>query len=630
MWLPALALSAMVGCDPSYSPEEPGPLQAGVARVNIPAPVGIGTVGYGGFDVDSEPSPFAEIYPATHRVHGHPNFEAVALYRADGVELVFLRSDTVGVFQQYRRAVVLELEERLGRPMDNVLVMGATHTHSGPGRVVDGGGVYDLIADRFLPEFYENMVDAAADVVEQAYADLGPARLGHVVSSTTAGHSDRRCEDGEDYTNGDLPVVAVEREGRVEAVLMAYAIHGTVLDIDDLTLSQDVSGAIEAAVEARFDHPVEVLMFNSWGADMSPSNPELDLQAGAVVPSGYDQMDAIGVVMADAVEMALADVSYTDSPSLFAVTRRSPIDRDVLGYADDVFTYDFGGVYCGGTIEADCDVSTIESTLDSTCLPFSEDYPAPMQTELSSGKVGDLWFVTWPGEPGTRLAESVMDRMRGSADVGDVMFLGYSQDYLGYALLEDDWWQGGYEASGALWGPLQGEYLADEAVLTFEKVVRAGGAPWASDPTEPLPIEPFVVAEYTPYTPEVATTAGTVIVDVQATYAAEDVVTFTVGGSDPWLGPPVATLMQDGEPVMEGGRPVDSDGYRFWVDLVVEPTYAEVPVGARSFEWSFSLPVAPVVTAARPALAGVYTLQVEVVVVDGTPLVVESTPFQIL
>ena len=111
---------------------QPGDLRVGLATARMPVPVGIGTVGYGGFGA-TDPSPFAELYPATERVHGHPDFRVMALSRGDGFEIIFVRADTVGVFQQLRQAVLKELEQRTGRNLDSVLVMGATHTHSGPG-----------------------------------------------------------------------------------------------------------------------------------------------------------------------------------------------------------------------------------------------------------------------------------------------------------------------------------------------------------------------------------------------------------------------------------------------------------------------------------------------------------------
>ena len=73
---------------------------------------------------------------------------------------------------------------------------------------------------------------------------------GHLHTTQQRHHSDRRCEDpSPDYVNGSLPILAIEQEGVLQALVMSYAIHGTVLNIDELTLSQDVSGGIEQAVE---------------------------------------------------------------------------------------------------------------------------------------------------------------------------------------------------------------------------------------------------------------------------------------------------------------------------------------------------------------------------------------------
>src|SRR5688500_11123475 len=218
---------------------EPGELQVGVGHVRMPVPLGIGTAGYGGFGVTADPTPFSKIYPGTTRIHQHPDFKAIAVSRGEGFELVFLRIDIVGVCPQPRRAAVLELEERTGRALDDALIIGATHTPSGPGRVAQGGGVYDLVTDEFFPEFYEGVVDAMADAVELALADLRPGRVGYTFASASDAHDDRRCEDGLDYTNDALPMIAVEQEGELRGLLLAYAIHGTVLGIDQLTLSAD-------------------------------------------------------------------------------------------------------------------------------------------------------------------------------------------------------------------------------------------------------------------------------------------------------------------------------------------------------------------------------------------------------
>jgi len=610
-----VALLSLLACQtdpgpPEQTIDEPGELMVGVSRVRMPVPLGIGTVGYGGFGVESEPSPFAEIYPATTRIHNHPDFRIVVISRGEGHEVVMVRSDTVGVFQQFRRAIVLEVEARLGRDMDDALLMAATHTHSGPGRVIDAEGAFELIADRFFPEFYENMVDAVADGIEAAFDDLQPGRVGHVLASAPDGISDRRCEDGdEDYVNGELPIIAVEQEGELSALVLSYAIHGTVMGIEDLNISQDVSGGIEQAVEDRFDHPVQVMMFNSWGADMAPGDPEVELQDGVEQPSGYDRMEEIGVTVADAVDSAIADVVWETEPELAMRTVRFPIGREEIGYEPGVFEYEWGGVYCGSAIEADCDPATTIDGIDAMCIPFSEEVSAPPQTEISAGRIGDLHFVTFPGEPGTELAEQIIDDVRVFAGVEDVMFVGYGQDYTGYSILEDDWWQGGYEAGGAIWGPKQGEYLAVQAVDAFARVFGFHG-----ERPEPEPLEAFGSSDYDPFVAATPVDLGAVLQEVEAIYAPTDEVVFTVSGTDPWLGAPIATLeTSDGDPVLRAnGLQVDSDGQGFYVDLATDPTYAEdLDATTRAFHWIFHLPAQHKVPGALPSLSdGSYQIRV--------------------
>ena len=588
----------------------PGPLQAGFARVRIPAPVGMGTVGYGPDPgIDSE-SPYSTIYPSTRHVHGHPELKAAVISRGDAHEVIFVRFDAVGVFQQFRRAVVLEFEARTGRDIDDALVMGATHTHAGPGRIIDGGAIFDIIADRFFPDFYERFVGATADLIEAAYADLAPASIATTMASCTEAHDDRRCADGgPDYTNGDIPLVVVERGGDVSIVIGAYAVHGTVLSLSDLTLSQDAYGPIEHAIEDGFDHPVDAIVFNSWGADMSPGNPEVETREGAD-QGDYDRMERIGVTVAEQVLQSIeAGLTWDEEPVVRVQAYRPPIDRQAIGYADDEFTYEYGAVYCEE--DGDCDASTTIPDLDKVCLPFNEIYPAPNQTVLSSGRVGGLHLITFPGEPGTAISERVMAEVRAAdSEVGDIFFLGYGQDYLGYSIEESDWWQGGYEAAGSLWGPRQGEYLA-------ARVVEAAAAYRTGErlAVEVDPIWTFDVGDYTPWEAETPVGAGIVSTDVAATVGRTDTVSFSVTGSDPWLGTPTARLLDaDGAAVLRpNGVALSGDDYPFHWTLSVEPAYADVAYPTeRTFSWTVELPAGHR-TAAWPQLAsGSYRLEVTV------------------
>lgn len=603
----ALLLSLLlVGCG-----SRPGELVAGSGQARLHAPIGIGTAGFGPFGVSSN-SPFSEIFPATTAVHGHPDVKAVVLSRGEGFEAILVRVDLVATFPGLRAGVLDRLEERYDRRFDDALIISATHTHSGPGRILDGGGAFELIADRFLPEHYDRMVDAIVDAIGQGLEAQGPARIGHVVTSS-AGASDRRCEDGETVDTDQLMVMGVEIDGELDSLLLGFAVHGTTVGIEELTLTGDVSGAIEDNVEGRFDRPVMAAVFNGWGGDVSPDAPEWVAREGATeIVGDWARQDAIAAAVGDAVEAVATDLPWEEEPEVRLETRRVPINRQVLGYEGNDFPYPAGAVFCGIGREFDCDPSTTEDDLANRCTAFQAEYPAPGAASFTAGQIGDLAIITFPGEPVSRVGEAVAAGMRDSG-AGDVWFLGYAQEYTGYSLLEEDWWQGGYEATGTLWGPKQGDYLAAQAVQIWTSVNAEEKAP----EDQPEADRAFDVSSYDPYVAERAIEPGKSLGDASIELPTSGMVTWTFHGLDPWLGAPRVTLLDaSGEPVLFGGRPVDSDGYAMGLALEVQPSYRDDAPEGRSFLYTVSLPVTRPLAGMAPDLRGVHGLSAELP--DGT------------
>lgn len=649
-WLVAVAL---VGCqnggddpvetDPGqtcalerpYLDQQAGDLTVGFARRRIPAPVGIGTAGFGPFGAPSSPSPFADIYPGTKNIHGHPEIKVMIVSRGPGHEAIFVRLDAVGVFSQLRTDIVNRASELLGHNIDAALLIGATHTHSGPGRVVntgkEGSSFFDIIADKFDPGFYDRFVGDVVGAIVEAYEDRAAGRVGFATADCPDGHNDRRCEDGLVYQNGTAPLVAIERDGALRALLLSYAVHGTIFGLDDLFLSQDVSGAIEEAIEDRFDKPVDAIMFNAWGADMSPGSPEgvpLDVTAAVPPNGGFRQQREVGWAVANAVEDQLDAIVWETEPTIELETHRVAIDREQIGYAQDEFLYPYGGVYCGSNTGT-CDPATeYGPELDDGCVPFTEDFPAPNQTDVTVGRIGPFGVLTWPGESGTLLAEKVMsDITAAHPDVTDFLYLGYTQDYLGYSILEDDWFHGGYEASGALWGPKQGEYLSGKVVEAFDSFMTR-----SCPDDEPTVLQPFPLPTFTAYEAETAIDSGEVVVQPAATVGPSDVVTFTVNGEDPWVGAPLARLVTaDGDPVLRpGGIPVDSDDMNFDVTLVETPTYGDEARADRTFAWTFRMPVRAPVEGGVALADGSYKVVVSLPQPEGEPVEVTTDTFSVV
>lgn len=611
---------------------DPGELQAGMAQLRIPAPLGVGTMGFGAIGVDPSPTPFSDTFPGTTTSHGELTFRAVALSRGERHEVILVRMDTVGVFQQLREAVLDELQDRLGRDLNDSLILAGNHTHSGPGRLLMTTGALVALGDTFFPEMYDAIIDAVADVVEQALADLAPAELGIGMAESSDAHNDRRCEnDSLDQVQevGDMPLIVVRRAGQIDAIVASYAYHGTVLGIDRLTLSGDMGAIVEQQVEETYDHPVMVLFFNSWGADMSPGSADPMGASGADLPGGFERMELLGDMVADAMRPVVDSMSFGTDLAIRARTYRVDLNRDVIGYEDGEFPYPNGGAFCGVGSDGNCTDSTPREGLDTACVPISPRERLPKQTMLSAGQIGELYFVTAPGEWGTALAQGVLDEVRGQSGA-DAMLIGYANDYTGYSLSRDDWFQGGYEASGALWGPGQGDYLAARLVEVFDTYYSQ----WTEPPWwQPEPTVPFSGYTYDPYVPEEGIDVGTIEVDVESSQTPTSVASFTILGSDPWLGDPVATLEQDDgsgtfAPVTRSsGRPVDSRSYDMWMELAPTPSYAEMERSeTRSFAWTFHFPISRRARTSIPELTGgTYRFSVRIPTTAGEMTVTTGT-----
>jgi len=82
------------------------------------------------------------------------------------------------------------------------------------------------------------------------------------------------------------------------------------------------------------------------------------------------------------------------------------------------------------------------------------------RTTISSLRLGDYIVGTIPGELTVMLGDTIRESSPLAAD--KTIVLGYAQGHVGYTLTPEDWLAGGYEPSINVWGPLEGEYLAEQ------------------------------------------------------------------------------------------------------------------------------------------------------------------------
>lgn len=603
-----------------------GSYLAGFGVQRLPVPVGIGISGHGFIGAD-RPSitPFADIYPGTTKLHTQLDFRAMVVeHDGGGGRLVLVRADTIGVSAVIRNAMVRRLQERFGPEIDDQLLIQATHTHAGPGRLIDKP-LWEFIQDRFHPELFERVVAAAVQAVEAAADDLEPARLGHAEGRTSRINSDRRCQNAENDWHEAHLVRVDKADGTPKGLLVLHPVHPVVLGINDLVLSQDVSGGIEAKLAEGFESPVTVMHINGAAADVGKAGPSGEPAPGAAPwPGGYEHIEALGIAAReDLLPTAQAIVTAAEGP-LHARTVRARFDGGSIGYAPGEFPFEHGAVYCTTAQGERCFGEPAATDMLDGCVDFgaqggAEAAPAD-RAPLTVARLGELVLVSTPGEMGVELGREIQAAAIEATGQPDVAIVGYANEYTGYSLKEDDWYMGGYEASGALWGPKQGEYLAGQV----RQWVRA----WAEDRTAAAPFDdpgpglPPPDYDYEPYTPTPSTEVGS-LEGPAAAVAPGEVVQWAFGAGDPWLGAPRVHLEQDlGAGAFEAvtqrnGDQWSSDGYAISLELQPDPAYRNKAATERTFRWTARLPVGRKYGGGPPLTAGAsYRLVVSAPYVD--------------
>lgn len=386
--------------EPSDGAPPPEPLPpladgfyAGYAEGRLDFPVGIPMSGYagryeglvgffsGGAPVppegDRRPRPFAYLVPPSIGIHTTPWTRAIALTRVEGGReevILLVKNDIIASPADFVSTIARHLAERSGRDLSQNLFVSASHSHASGGRFWNNflfasfGGL-----DTFSPEIEERLGRSIAEVADRALRDREPARIGMGVErgfdpGDLVYHDRRHGNDEQDFVTNDDPtradpvtgellgdgrpdgwikddrltVIRVDRaDGSPKVALVHFPIHGTALTQQNLFLSRDATGLIEAKAEERIGEPV--VHFQGSTGDIQPSEENLE----------FAGMERLGEVAAASIEELWRSTQTTATPGRLRsaiVTARQ--DRHVLGYDATTPPYDkfdapFGAIGCG-------------------------------------------------------------------------------------------------------------------------------------------------------------------------------------------------------------------------------------------------------------------------------------------
>lgn len=286
-----------------------GVFRAGVARMDITPPPGVGLAGSGPEGRTSR----------GYRTRLYVN--VLALEDASGERLVLAVADLIFVSSNLHRLVAERLHQRYGIGADR-LILSATHTHSGPGHF-SAERQYNVSATRqggYDPRMVDFLVERIARAATLALEDLKPARAASgrvLIGGATRNRSfEAHCENPEespsrecltrppDAVDSALFMLRVDRWDAATGVstplgsFSTFALHGTAIHSLNTLLDGDLQGRIVRRMEAHTDPGgpsgrVVHLLANGAEGDVMPAMdrqgcdlPRIGMAAPASAPRG--------------------------------------------------------------------------------------------------------------------------------------------------------------------------------------------------------------------------------------------------------------------------------------------------------------------------------------------------------
>ncbi len=598
-----------------------------------------------------------------------PRIRGLAL-EAGGETVVILKVDLSLSYQGF----VHDVEAALGPQFSGKVIVATSHSHSSFGNYTGHSGMKVGFGD-LRGTVYSALIDQLTEVARDAIAALEPARIGFTRNDgfdpDNRVNSDRRGENDElaggSFDDHQLFLIRVDdMAGAPMAAIPVFGMHGIVQDADNTLISTDAPGAVERVLEESFDSEVLVMHLQGAGGDCSPRGRDATDCSGADVCTDFARAETVGQFALAEVRAAweAAGADMQSEVELEMLTRTVPLGPDwrtfrirdgALEYAEfnprryadavvydesgnlvspiDEFSAPHGAALCGAGDDLGLRVSRAllrgTETLDQysyyNCLkvdqivtvlstivdvPFE---PTPLcettSTTVSALRIGDWMIGTLPGEPITLLRDHA--QTLSPVPPERTIIVGYAQNHGGYLLRPEDWLSGGYEPSISFWGPLEGEYVAEQ----LGRVMQLAATPEREDGNAEGIAHPAVPRISDDFPIDDAPLAGTVPAAVPAyllahrfqtltriqpepTVARLDNVFFTWIGDDPVRGTARVTIEREVAPdtwetvARRSGRPVmDGDLLLTWTP---DPILQEAGVARTHYytvEWQVAAPM---------------------------------------
>jgi hypothetical protein len=412
---------------------------AGAERVVITPAIGVPLSGYSGRRLG-----FPDLDPSDYHTYFRPSegeldsLYARSLVLDNGSERVCIvtfdgcASDGEVMDLARRKAAA----QGFSIPKEKVLFC-ASHTHSGPGAMINKRLWKYLAADLCVNRVREEFTEKIADSMVKAEQNLAPARIGIGTVPLAGVTRNRRAgiSNHLDVSDVDtqLGIIRVDNlDGTPLATVWNYAIHGTSYGDDNLKYSPDNMGAVSAHVEQNVGGVA--LFINGSEGDAAPALMISDIR-DTIGQAIKNTRGSIATISSVDLETAYEIVNFGDPRIDASLTRLRSITHGELDFLEFLEYY---GINPGVTF-----------TMSSSWVENEFRFQAI--------RIGKTLLSSVPGEPIYTLGKMI--KADAEAMGYDTVFIcSLANNHMGYITTRQEYEEVcGYEGFATFFGPTTGE-----------------------------------------------------------------------------------------------------------------------------------------------------------------------------
>ena len=422
-----------------------------------------------------------------HFLHGYPFVERISigthdpllssvLYLTDGNErVIFISNDIIYVDKNIVARIRKAISEKTAVPASHIMIA-ATHNHSGPvtveGVISENDPIVPKVDLNYLKQMEAQTVKAACQAVE----NVVPAEIGFVIGDATGMGSNRHNPDGPNDMEVPAMLVRNSENKKYIASMLVCSMHPTILHEDSKFYSADFPYYVrEKLQQDLLGEDCPVIYFTGAAGNQSPRHVTRE--------NTFAEASRIGSIVADALLSKLTEVIRYSSQH-----RISSLHSNI-----DLVKRDFPSVEWAEQHrdrvkkrferlkDAEADPKEIRTAevdwfgaeellflakkADSDLL--NEAYRSCLPAEIQVIRIGDYYFVAWPGEVFVEYALMLKKLHK------NIALISYANGELqGYITTKEAVDKGFYEAGNSLFDYRSGEILIKETSKLIAQLDR--------------------------------------------------------------------------------------------------------------------------------------------------------------